>query len=417
MTERPIDSVTVPGRLRALRTEAVRELADSIASVGLLNPISVTPDGVLVAGLHRLHACRSLGWTTIPVSVVDLDADHRELSEIDENLIRAELTELEKGEHVARRKAVYERLHPAAPSGRGGDRRSTETVSVDSFTADTAAKTGISERTVRLDVQVGSMPEPVREAVRNTPVADRKRDLIELARMEPERQAVVAEAIAAGAPSVAEAKRLIPADDDSAILAEAKRIREERARANREMTEAKKAARVDPPSGLYRCIVIDPPWELTVIERDNRPAQAGLTYPTMTEAELMAFKLPAAEECHLYLWTTHKHLPLALRLAEAWGFRYQCLLTWSKNVGFTPFSWMYSTEHALFCTRGGLRLDKLGMRLDFRADRREHSRKPDEFYDLVRQASPGPRIDMFSRETREGFVSWGNETSAFEEAG
>jgi ParB-like chromosome segregation protein Spo0J len=127
VSERPIDSVTVPGRLRALRTEAVRELADSIASVGLLNPISVTPDGVLVAGLHRLHACRSLGWTTIPVSVVDLDADHRELSEIDENLIRAELTELEKGEHVARRKAVYERLHPAAPSGRGGDRRSTET--------------------------------------------------------------------------------------------------------------------------------------------------------------------------------------------------------------------------------------------------------------------------------------------------
>lgn len=182
---------------------------------------------------------------------------------------------------------------------------------------------------------------------------------------------------------------------------------------------AEVAARiVQMPQGKYSCIVIDPPWPMEKIKRDERPNQVGFEYPTMTEEELRAFPLPdmAADDCHLYLWTTHKFLPMALRLAEHWGFRYQCLMTWIKNVGFTPFSWMYSTEHVLFCRHGSLPLEKLGMRLDFAAKVREHSRKPDEFYDLVRQASPGPRIDVFSREEREGFDQHGKETERFKEA-
>ena len=76
---------------------------------------------------------------------------------------------------------------------------------------------------------------------------------------------------------------------------------------------------------------------------------------------------------------------------------------------------MYSTEHVLFYRRGSLKLKKMGMRLDFEAPRREHSRKPDVFYDLVRKASPGPRIDVFSREERDGFAQFGNETDKFDE--
>lgn len=168
--------------------------------------------------------------------------------------------------------------------------------------------------------------------------------------------------------------------------------------------------------GIYRTIVIDPPWQMEKIEREVRHRQHGFDYPTMTEAELAEFapifSLPA-EDCHLYLWTTHKHLPVAFRLAEAWGFRYECLLTWVKNVGFTPFSWMRSTEHVLFCRKGSLDVQKKGVRLDFQADVREHSRKPDEFYEIVRKVSPGPRIDVFSRESRSGFESWGNEQGRF----
>src|SRR5262245_17621753 len=149
-----------------------------------------------------------------------------------------------------------------------------------------------------------------------------------------------------------------------------------------------KARPVEKPRGKYSCIVIDPPWPMEKIEREERPNQVGFEYPTMTEDELRQFPLPsfAADDCHLYLWTTHKFLPLALSLAEHWGFKYQCLMTWVKNVGFTPFSWMYSTEHVLFCRRGNLPLEKLGMRLDFAAKVRENSRKADAFYELVRTA-------------------------------
>ncbi len=171
-----------------------------------------------------------------------------------------------------------------------------------------------------------------------------------------------------------------------------------------------------PPEGTYRCIVIDPPWPIEKIQRDQRPAQIAVDYPTMTLDELS--KLPVQDltdgsGAHVYLWTTHKHLPNALSLCEIWGVRYQCVLTWVKNVGFTPFSWMYSTEHVLFGRVGGLDLTRKGLRLDFAAKVREHSRKPEEFYERVRQASPGPRLEMFAREEHEGFTAWGNETGRF----
>jgi N6-adenosine-specific RNA methylase IME4 len=88
-------------------------------------------------------------------------------------------------------------------------------------------------------------------------------------------------------------------------------------------------------------------------------------------------------------------------------------MAWIKNVGFTPFSWMRSIELVLFCRRGNLDLSKVGARLDFSAKVREHSRKPDVFYDLVREASPGPRLDYFGREAHERFEVFGNEIDKF----
>jgi len=178
------------------------------------------------------------------------------------------------------------------------------------------------------------------------------------------------------------------------------------------------AAAIPLPANTYRCIVIDPPWQIKKIARELYPNQTVMDYPMMAEDELRQLPVTtlADTDCHLYLWITHKYLPLGLQLAESWGFRYQCVMTWVKNVGFTPFSWMYSTEHVLFCRRGNLDLLQLGRRLDFAAPRREHSRKPDIFYDLVRDVSPGPRLDMFARESRDGFDLWGNDVNHFQPA-
>jgi N6-adenosine-specific RNA methylase IME4 len=168
------------------------------------------------------------------------------------------------------------------------------------------------------------------------------------------------------------------------------------------------------PLGKYRCIVLDPPWPMKKIEREERPNQGiELDYPTMSLEEIAALPIPdLADEngCHLYVWVTQKYLPAGLELVKQWGYRYECLMTWRKNVGITPFSWMYDTEHVIFARCGNLSIQQLGLRLSFDAPACGHSVKPDVFFDeRVLLASPQPRLEMFARKYREGFEGWGNE--------
>lgn len=382
----------------------ITALAESIKEIGLINAITIRPDGTLNTGLNRLEACKSLGWEEIEVNITELADLDAELAEIDENLIRNELNWIDRDKQLKRRKEIYEIKHPETKQG--GDRRSilpqltqsnrSHSGLIPSFTQDTSNKTGMSNTTIEQSVK------------RATAFTDEQMDLL--------KQAEVTQTEAT------QLARLREEERTEAIKAlEQREIRREQAK---ERIEQLRAKGVELPKGKYSCIVIDPPWQMQKIERDVRPNQVEFDYPTMNEEELKAFPLPdmAGADCHLYLWTTQKHLPLALRLAEHWGFRYQCLLTWRKNVGFTPFSWMYSTEHVLFCRKGTLPLLKLGERLDFEGDFegvgfnanvREHSRKPDEFYDLVKKVSPGPYLDVFSREQRDGFEQYGNEVEKY----
>ncbi len=126
-------------------------------------------------------------------------------------------------------------------------------------------------------------------------------------------------------------------------------------------------------------------------------------------AALPVADLANASGCHLYLWVTHKFLPDGLRLVEGWGFRYQCLLTWVKPTGITPFSWMYNTEHVIFARCGSLDIERKGLKLAFDAKVIRHSQKPGVFFERVLAASPGPRLEMFARTQHDGFEPWGNE--------
>ena len=150
-----------------------------------------------------------------------------------------------------------------------------------------------------------------------------------------------------------------------------------------------------------------------MIQREVRARQGKfLSYATMELEEIA--KLPIANladprGCHIYLWVTQKFLPSGLDLLKVWGVLYQCIMTWVKPTGFTPYSWMYNTEHVLFGHLGSLPLEKKGLKLSFEAPVTRHSAKPDAFFERVRQASPGPRLEMFSRRSHDGFDSWGAE--------
>lgn len=163
-----IEKISTAGRLRQASPRQVEALKASIAEVGLLNPITVCAEGdgfVLVAGLHRLEACRALGWTGIAAVVVDLNEQRRIIAECDENLCGPTLTASERAEFTRRRKEAYEAIHgPAkaagaraanAAMGRGDATANLADASQPSFTADTAAATGQSERHVRRDAERG----------------------------------------------------------------------------------------------------------------------------------------------------------------------------------------------------------------------------------------------------------------------
>lgn len=371
-----------------MSTEEFAALKTDIKANGLREPIWLH-DGQIIDGRNRFRACAEVyvkpvfrhwdGQGSLVAFVVSLNLHRRHLSESQRGMVAAKLATMQRGQFFGNQQVSANLQTPTR--------------------AEAAEMLNVSERTVNAAAKVKDEGAP---------------ELV--AAVESGRASVSAAAEVATLPK-AEQQEIV-AKGETEILKAAKEIRARKTEENAKQRAEVKSRQVALPDGKYQCIVIDPPWPMEKIERDERPNQIGFEYPTMTEEELMAFPLPtfAADDCHLYLWTTHKFLPMALRLAEHWGFRYQCLMTWVKNVGFTPFSWMYSTEHVLFCRRGSLQLDKLGMRLDFNAKVREHSRKPDEFYSIVRAASPGPRIDVFSREEREGFASWGKEADKFKEA-
>jgi N6-adenosine-specific RNA methylase IME4 len=173
------------------------------------------------------------------------------------------------------------------------------------------------------------------------------------------------------------------------------------------------------PNRKYKTIVIDPPWNQGKTGlRSVRPNQdRNLPYKIMTLEEIKDFNINkfAQEECLIFLWTTDKYIEEAHKILREWSFKKHCIFVWNKNTGVCPFSVQFRNEYCIMGYRGKLKLNKIGVPTSFFAKVREHSRKPDEFYEIVKQIADSPRIDIFSREKREGFDQWGDEIDRFTE--
>lgn len=388
-----INDIEVGLRKRKLDEGKVHSIADSFLQIGQLQPITVARENgnyYLIAGLHRLEAAKLLDWQTIDAVEFEGDPVAVELAEIDENLMRNDLTVLEQGEHLARRQELVGWKNGMNQYTVGGG----EIVSLPKSTHEIAKEIGLTERSAQHRMQAARniVPE-VKDAIRNTEIADSTTQLLELARLAPEKQVEVARVITEGAVSVADAKR---------------QIKKEEVIANLENVEAMEAKEIQ---GVYDVIVIDPPWPMKKIERDVAPDQVEFDYPTMTEDELFDIEVPCADNCHVWLWTTHKFLPLALELLEAWNLKYVCTFVWHKPGGFQPYGLpQYNAEFALYARKGTPEFtDFKDFKLCFDAPRTGHSEKPDYFYELVRRVTAGRRLDMFSRRAIPGFDSWGKE--------
>lgn len=194
-----------PGR-REAAPEDVQRLSESVAEVGMMNPITVDADYTLVAGLHRLEAAKLLGWTEVECTVCGLDRLHTELAEIDENVIRTGLSDLELSELLARRKKIYETLHPATiarnlPGHASNYESSSDKLTGEEkpFSQDTAEKMGVSPRTVERHVQIGeNLTTEAKEILRGTDRKVTKQNLTKLSRLEPEHQTKAAKQLTEG---------------------------------------------------------------------------------------------------------------------------------------------------------------------------------------------------------------------------
>ena len=181
-----------PGR-RDTQQRNVEELARSIAAAGLMNPITVTQDNTLIAGLHRLEAVKLLGWTEIECVVSEADGLQAELAEIDENFVRAGLSHRELGDLLLRRKELYEAIHPETRQGqRNGQTAKNDNLTVletKPFSEDTADKLGVSKRTVERLVQTAANLTPeAKKTIRDAGDKITKGDALKISRLPPDQQ-------------------------------------------------------------------------------------------------------------------------------------------------------------------------------------------------------------------------------------
>ena len=180
-----------------------------------------------------------------------------------------------------------------------------------------------------------------------------------------------------------------------------------------------------PKQGPFGTILADPPWRFDNRTGKMAPEHHRLSrYETLSMDEIAALPVAdlAAERAHCYLWVPNALLPYGLEILDAWGFDYKTNLIWHKirkdggsdgrGVGFY---FRNVTEILLFGVRGqkARTLDAGRRQVNLIASRkREHSRKPDEQYELIEACSWGPYLELFGRGERDGWTVWGDQAVA-----
>lgn len=196
------------------------------------------------------------------------------------------------------------------------------------------------------------------------------------------------------------------------------------------MTEVGKHASINLISSFkknqFKTILADPPWRFTNRTGKMAPEHRRLNrYETMTLEDIE--ELPVCdlsqETAHLYLWVPNALVPEGLRVMKAWGFNYKTNLVWHKirkdggpdgrGVGFY---FRNTTELILFGIRGKnartLQPGRSQVNI-IKTRKREHSRKPDELYDIIEACSPGPYLELFARGPKKGWEAWGNQAEEY----
>lgn len=407
-----------------LESAKVASIASSYRETGTqISRITIRPAGKkfrVVAGRHRCEAAKAVGWSELKYELLpyltSADKLNADLIEIDENLCRKNLTPAMEAALTARRKAIYEKMHPTKTHG--GDRKSSRQVGdlippnpgeegdggdTTRFTEATAEAAGRSERSVQRAASRGeAIGADNLSRIAHTSL-DKGEELDALAKLEPAERKDVMDRAAAG----------------EKVSAKAELKKQTRAQKEEKLGGLQLAL----PDKKYGVILADPEWRFEPWSRETGMSRAADNhYPTSCTEVIAERDVPsiAADDCVLFLCATAPMLPHALLVMAAWGFDYKSNYVLEKDRIITGYWNRNKHEHLLIGVRGNVPCPAAGTQWDsiIPAPVNEHSGKPVGMLEMIEQYFPTlPKIELNRRgPTRAGWDAWGNELVPAESA-
>ncbi len=357
--------------LPPLRAEELAALEADIRKRGVLVPVEVDENGVILDGHNRVEIAQRFGlpYQTI-VREFTTEQERRE-HVLKVNLCRRHLGPIQWG-------IAFQRLLEAkgVRTGRGARNDATSAT-----IADVAEELGVPTRTAEHRLAQARVFEEL-------PADDRAR-------------------VEAGEVTLQQVKR-----------EQKEQARQAHRDVNRKLVEEAPSVEAALGAAKFSTILIDPPWDPGDEGEDDGEGLYGRgrpTYATLRLESLTALPVGhyADADAHLYLWITNRSLFKGEILLDSWGFRYVTCITWCKPYFGLGSYFRGQTEHILFGVKGSQPLKRRDVGTWFLADRgpQGHSSKPIEMYDLIESCSPGPYLELFARHQRPGWVCWGAEVT------
>lgn len=342
-------------------SEPSQDLIDSIERNGIITPIWISDDNLIISGHRRVNACKSLGME-------DVEAETRDYSEslvIESNRYREKtwqekLKEAEARERILKPKAKKKQSHGQTAPGKTLCQKSDEALDTKK---EVAATIGTSHDTLH------------------------KAKIIQ--REKPE----LLVSVDTGKESINSAYRKIEREKnkDDAL---------------------KKIASMDLPTDKYQIILADPPWRYEHSVSGSREIENQ--YPTMSLNEICNLPISdmVAEESLLFLWTTSPKLEESIQVVNAWDYNYRTCMVWVKDKIGMGYYARQQHELLLIAKKGNFPTPKAGTQHSsiIESPRLKHSQKPLEIYDIIESMYPGMKyLELFARQERFGWTSWGNQ--------
>jgi ParB/RepB/Spo0J family partition protein len=351
--------------------EADAGLIESIKNNGIMEPLVIKEDGTIMSGHRRWRAAKAIGLVEVPCRVVGYSDELEEQEALIEFNRQREKTFIQKMKEAEKLKEIESEKARRRQIELAGNRPNTS-----SDLSATLREGGKGKTSEKLADAIGMKPRTFEKAAKVWEAAKQGNEVAEK----------LIEKLDKGEKTI------------NAAYMELKRVEKQ-----------KELQAPPPPRGKYRVIYADPPWRYS---NSGFAMSAENQYPTMETEEIC--KLPveelALDNSVLFLWATAPMLEDVFKVIKAWGFTYKSNFVWVKDKHTGGFYCYGQHELLLIATKGSMLPKKEGMRASVVfAERREHSKKPEEFYDIIESMYDGPYIELFARDKRDGWEGWGAE--------